>query len=139
MSRSERRKKWIFLLFILFPVLAAGYYVSAGMEPGFLIYDWVDKMKTVVIQNPLENYWNSYSMYCIMAAFICYLFICLKVVSVKKHYMHGREFGTAKFVDAAVLNKQLADLSTDINDEKNIVLSWTKKWFGQKEYKIERM
>lgn len=136
---SERKRQRNFLLIIFFPVLTAGYYVSAGMEPGFLIFDWVDKMQNVVLQDPLKNYWNQYSMYCIIAAFICYLFICLNVLSVEKNYMHGREFGTAKFVDAAVLNRQLADLSTDVNDEKNIVLSWKKKWFGQKEYKIERM
>ena len=140
MSRnSEKRNKHIFLLFILFPVLATGYYASAGMEPGFLIYDWVDKMENVVLKAPFENYWNQYSAMCLVIAFIAYLFICMNILSAEKHYMHGREFGTAKFVDAAVLNKQLADLSTDIEDEKNIVLSWTRKWFGQKEYEIERM
>ena len=139
LKNSERKRQRNFLLFILLPILIVGYYVSAGMEPGFLIFDWIDKMKNVVLEAPFENYWNQYSMYCIAAAFVCYLFICMNVLSVEKHYMHGREFGTAKFVDAEVLNKQLADLSTDINDEKNIVLSWEKKWFGQKEYKIERM
>ena len=140
MSRKrERRSKCIFLLFILGPVLTAGYYASAGMEPGYLIYDWADKMQNVVLKEPFENYWNQYSLTCLVVAFIIYLFICMNVMTVEKNYMHGREFGTAKFIDAAVLNKQLADLSTDIDDEKNIVLSWTRTWFGQKNYKIERM
>lgn len=136
---SERKSKRNFLLFILLLVLVVGYYVSAGMEPGFLLFDWMNKMKNVVLKEPFANYWNQYSGYCIIVSLICYLFICMNVLSGEKHYMHGREFGTAKFIEAEVLNKQLADLSTDVNDEKNIVLSWKKKWFGQKEYKIERM
>lgn len=139
MSKSRRKKKRKLRLFLLFPVMTAGYYVSAGMEKGFTVFDWVERMRSTVLESPFENYWNEYSTYCLGAAFIVYLFICMSLMSAEKNYMHGREFGTAQFVEAEVLNKELADLSTDIKDEKNIVLSWRKKWFGQKEYKIERM
>lgn len=140
MSKNKKHtKKRFFLLLLLFLMLAAGYYASVGMGPGFTVFDWVEKMQNTVVEAPFENYWNEYSAYCLGAAFIIYLFICMSLMSAEKNYMHGREFGTAQFVEAEVLNKELADLSTDIKDEKNIVLSWRKKWFGQKEYKIERM
>ncbi|MBO5353017.1 MAG: hypothetical protein J6A77_06925 [Lachnospiraceae bacterium] len=140
MSKSKRRKrKSGVLLLLLLLSLVAGYYVSAGMEPGFLVFDWTEKMQNTVLKAPFKNYWNQYSLPCMGVSFIVYLFICMNVLSVEKNYMHGKEYGTAKFMEADVLNKQLADLSTDIHDEKNIVLSQGRKWFGMKEYKIERM
>ena len=134
-KKNKRRNMLIFSI----PAMLIGYYISAGMEPGFLIYDWMDKMQTVILPDPFKNYWNQYSLLCIIAALIIYILIYLKESSKDKNYMHGREFGTARFAKAEELNKELADLSTDVSDEKNIVLSWKKSWLGVKEYKLERM
>lgn len=141
MQKNEygfRKINWWLAVIILLTVLAAGYYLAAGMEPGFLIYDWLDKMQKVVLKEPLQNYWNVYSLPCMIFAFICYLIIGLYYLASAKNYMRGREYGTARFIDASRLNKELANLSEDVWDEKNIVLRVERRWL-KKIYHIERM
>ena len=127
--------KFIFLLLVSG---ALGYYVAAGMEPGFLIFDWMAKLQNEVLVYPFRNYWNEYSLPCMMVAFFIFSLIAMYYMTATKNYMHGREYGTAHFIDASVLNQELADLSTDVNDEKNIVLSYKKGWFGKIIYELER-
>ena len=61
-------------MFLLIVSLLAGYYMGAGMEQGFLIYDWINKMQNVVLKQPLQNYWNTYTIPCMVLAGFCYLF-----------------------------------------------------------------
>jgi len=133
-----RKVSWVLILSGMLFSLAVGYYIAAGMEPGFLIFDWADKLQYVVMQNPFENYWNQYSAVCMGIALFCYLLALMYYLTSAKNYMRGKEYGTAQFIEAELLNKELADLSTDINDEKNIVLICEKKWF-KTTYRLERM
>lgn len=140
MQKNEyglRKINWGIALVALLLSLAAGYYLAAGMEPNFLVYDWLSKMQNTVFREPFRNYWNAYSLPCMLIAFFCYLFAGLYYLATARNYMRGKEFGTARFAEARKLSKELADLSTDINDEKNVVLSYKKKWM-KKVYRIER-
>lgn len=140
MQRNEyglRKINWGIALLALLLSLAAGYYLSAGMEKGFLVYDWLDKMQNTVFKEPFRNYWNAYSLPCMLAAFFCYLSAGLYYLATAKNYMRGKEFGTARFAEAKKLNRELADLSNDVNDERNVVLSCRKRWM-KKVYRIER-
>lgn len=128
---------WLILAGLIFS-LAGGYYIAAGMEPGFLIFHWMDKLQNVVLQKPFDNYWNQYSAACMGIALFCYLLALLYYLTTAKNYMRGKEYGTAKFMEAEELSKELADLSTDVMDEKNIVLSYEKRWF-KRVYRLERM
>ena len=132
-----RKVSWGLILLGLIFSIAGGYYVAAGMEPGFLIFDWADKLRNEVMHNPMENYWNQYSVACIGGALFVFLVAFMYYLTTAKNYMRGKEFGTAQFIEAKELNKELANLSTDIYDEKNIVLSCEKKWF-KKVYRLER-
>lgn len=141
MQKNEyglRKINWGIAIFLLIVSLVFGYYLAAGMEPGFYIYDWLDKMQNVVFQNPFRVYWNQYSLLCIFVAFLFYSCAGLYYLTTAKNYMKGQEFGTAKYGEPKKLNKELANLSKDINDTENIVLSCQKRWFGKKVYKIER-
>lgn len=140
MQKNEyglRMINWWLAVIILLTVLAAGYYIAAGMEPGYLVYDWLDKMQNVVLRNPLHNYWNAYSAPCMITAVICYLMIGLYYLASAKNYMRGREYGTARFIAADKLNKELANLSSDVHDDKNIVLRVERRGL-KKIYHVER-
>lgn len=140
MQKNEyglRKVNWVVAVFLFIVSLLAGYYMAAGMEQGFLIYDWITKMQNVVLQQPFQNYWNTYSIPCMVLAGFCYLFGFLYYLTTGKNYMKGREFGTAKFISPEKLNKELANQDNDIEDEHNIVLIGRKKGF-KKFYQIER-
>lgn len=132
-----RKTNKVLLLVGLIVFGAAGYYIAAAMEPDTLIYDWMERFWSDVIRHPFSNYWNQYSAACIGIAVLIYVMLCLYYLSNAKNYMRGKEFGTAKFMDAKELNRELADLSTDVTDEKNIVLTKTKKCFHTI-YRLER-
>lgn len=132
-----KKVHWGWILFGLCCFVAMGYYIAAAMEPGFLIYEWMERLWGEVLTHPFCNYWNPYSAICIGIALFIYAMLCFYYLSSAKNYMRGREFGTAKFAEAEELNKQLADLSMDVTDEKNIVLTKNRKWF-KTVYRLER-
>ena len=48
-------------------------------------------------------------------------------ITSRKNYLPGKEMGSAQYADVKKVNKRLADLSKDPDDEKNIVVL-KKRW-----------
>ncbi len=116
-----RKVNWLYATCILIFALIAGYYLAAGAEPGGTVFTWYQNMQ-LVLDNPLRNYWNAYSLNGLAFGALCYTFWFLLYLTSAKNYMKGKEFGTSNFGEAAALNKKLADMNNRVDDEKNIVV-----------------
>lgn len=107
-------------------VCVAGYYFAGGMQQGITIFEWEENMKAV-LEDPFAGYFNQYTWKTISILGLIYLWLVLMYITSRKNYLPGKEMGSAQYVDVKKVNKRLADLSKDPDDEKNIVVL-KKRW-----------
>lgn len=118
-----KKKPYSMTMILLGAVLIgiAGYYLAGGMRPGITIFEWEENMKTV-LADPFAGYFNQYTWKTILILGLVYLWLVLMYITSRKNYLPGKEMGSAQYADAKKVNKRLADLSKDPDDEKNIVV-----------------
>lgn len=125
------KKFQIVLLIIgLFPVIVAGYYLSALFTPGIknTIYTIMDKYQ-VVKAAPFSNYWSLYSALIILFFLLFYFVFAIVVLLGAKTRRPGEEAGSSKWEDPLRITRLLSDKSKKIDDPMNVVVYKKKKQF----------
>ena len=118
------KKIRIILLAIgLFPVIIAGYYLSALFTPGIknTIYTMMDKYK-IVEAAPFDNYFSQYTVIIIAFFLMFYFVISILIVFGDKARRTGEEQGSSKWESPQRVSKLLSDRSKDKKDPMNLVV-----------------
>lgn len=108
-------------------VMIAAYYCAAGMRQGETIFLWEERMQTVM-QNPMQNYFNAYTVKTLLVFGIIYFLAVLMHITSRKNYLPGREMGSAQYADVKKVNQKLADLSQNPDDPQNIIILKKSRW-----------
>ena len=118
-----KKKPYSTMMIILGAALVciAGYYFAGGMQHGITIFKWEENMKTV-LATPFGRYFNQYTWKTISILGLIYLWLVLMYITSRKNYLPGKEMGSAQYAEVKKVNKRLADLSKDPDDEKKIVV-----------------
>lgn len=118
-----KKKPYSMTLILVEAVLAgiAGYYFAGGMRQGITIFEWEENMK-IIMADPFSSYFNQYTWKAIAVFELIYLWLMLMYITSRKNYLPGKEMGSAQYADVKKVNKRLADLSKDPDDEQNIVV-----------------
>lgn len=71
------------------------------------------------IKNPFGHYYNANTLRAVIYGSLIYGMAVLMYVTSRRNLMHGKEYGTARFVDIRMVNKAIADK----DESKNRILS----------------
>ena len=126
MRPKKKQYSLPFLIFGALCVLIAAYYCAAAMREGETIFLWQERMK-LVLQEPLRNYYNSYTIKVMLLFGVIYALAALMHITGKRNYLPGREMGSAQYADVKKVHQRLADLSCNPNDPENTVLLREKR------------
>lgn len=129
-----RKVHWLVLTISAIITVLIGYYCAAGAEPNATVYIWIANMQRI-LQNPLQNYYNAYTLQGIGISLVIGLFIFLYYICSGKNFRFGEEQGSAALGDVKQLNKELSDPNTKKDDPENLVVT-KKVWFKEIEYVI---
>lgn len=112
----------------IFPVILAGYYLSALFTPGVknTIYTMMDKYK-IIEAAPFDNYFSKYTVIIITFFLLFYFVFAILIVFGDKARRPGEEQGSSKWESPQRVSKLLSDRSTDKKDPMNLVVFKKKK------------
>lgn len=116
----KQKSKSSLLFYLIGGIFAgyAGYLFNYCYQPGRDI-NYLMKQFNIVLAKPMADYWNSNSPKAIVIGLFIYTLGILLYVTSQRNFMHGKEFGTAKFADP----KQITKRFVDKDKSKNRILS----------------
>jgi len=85
-----------------------GFFLGSIIHPGMTLYTFVPALKEQMA-NPLKIKVTAYTPYTMIAVFFTALLSIMVQKSSQKNYRFGKEHGSARWADAAMLTKQLGD------------------------------
>lgn len=137
------RNKKIMLIFKVLLMLIAtwgGMFCSLGAGKGYIITDWLAEMQQKYIPLLKENYYglknpfwwqpylNEYTAKGIVIGLFIGCFILIYIYAMSGNYIHGREFGGAKYANPQNVNNQLSDKHTP-KDKIHREMVTVRKWY----------
>ncbi len=116
----KKKKSMLAPFLILGEILCVyfGYVANGVWEKGVDVMTFMERFDNALLP-PSLKYMNKTTPKAVLVATILYGIAVLMYLTSRRNLMHGKEFGTAKFADAAMLNKKLADE----DESKNRILS----------------
>lgn len=85
-----------------------GFFLGSIIHPGMTLYTFVPALKEQMA-NPLKIKVTAYTPYTMIAVFFTALLSVMVQKTSQKNYRFGKEHGSARWADAAMLTKQLGD------------------------------
>lgn len=85
-----------------------GFFLGSVIHPGMTLYSFVPALKEQMA-NPLKIKVTAYTPYTMAAVFFTALLSVMVQKTNRKNYRFGKEHGSARWADAAMLTKQLGD------------------------------
>ena len=85
-----------------------GFFLGSIIHPGMTLYSFVPALKEQMA-NPLKIKVTAYTPYTMIAVFFTALLSVMVQKTNRKNYRFGKEHGSARWADAAMLTKQLGD------------------------------
>ena len=85
-----------------------GFFLGSIIHPGMTLYSFVPALKEQMA-NPLKIKVTAYTPYTMIAVFFTALLSVMVQKTNRKNYRFGKEHGSARWADAAMLAKQLGD------------------------------
>lgn len=85
-----------------------GVFLGSIIHPGMTLYTFIPALKGQMA-HPLEIKVSAYTPYTTAAVFLTALFCLMVQKTNRKNYRFGKEHGSARWAEAAMLTKQLGD------------------------------
>ena len=95
-----------------------GYLVNGAWRKGMNVMEFMDAFNQVC-EKPFANYWSSGTIKACTMALVIYVMVLLMYFTSRRNYMHGKEFGTAKYANVEQINRILKDK----DESRNRILS----------------
>ena len=113
----QTTKKKPSVIFIAVGALLAayfGYLLGGAWHQGIAFGEFMDNFNAVCA-SPFGNYFNENTVKMVAIAVGIYVMAIVMYYTSQRNFMPGKEFGTAKFENPAVVNKVLADKDENFN------------------------
>lgn len=110
----QRKNHRLFYGVLLLFFLLAGYYISGLFREGIHL-STLEEDLAAILSHPFANYWNEKSGPCMALCGLIWLYFVCYLEYHNRNFMFGKEHGSASWVDAKTLTKQLKDAKTGEN------------------------
>lgn len=108
-----------------------GYLLGGAWKIGVKAPEYLNRF-LAVLEHPFRNYVNGYTLKAVLFAELFYAVLMLMYYTSQRNYMHGKEYGTARFADPKVVNDRIRDRKNDRNKiiSQNLSMSYDTRYTG---------
>lgn len=114
MPTTKKKPSVLFILAGAFLAGYLGYLLGGAWHEGISLNEFLERFSEICA-DPFAGYWNGHSFKAVTAAVGVYFMAVVMYYTSLRNYMPGKEYGTARFVNPAMVNKVLEDKDPGFN------------------------
>lgn len=114
MQTNKNKPPIVFIILGLLFSGFLGYLLGGAWHEGIQFAEFSESISRV-LENPLGNYYNQYTIKFIVITTVTYLLVLVMYYTSKRKLMPGKEYGTARFENPKQVNKIIADKDENFN------------------------